>query len=157
MQDLFAQRSFTTNSPEETEALGRELAGGLKPGDVVALTGELGSGKTCFVQGLAKGLGITGYTKSPSFTIVNVYKGGKGGRGGRLPLYHIDLFRIGGGGELDGLGLEEYIYGEGVSVIEWADRAIEILPERAIVVRFSYKGETERSIEFERRGAEGAG
>lgn len=159
MQDLFAQRSFTTSSPEETEALGRELAGGLKAGDVVGLTGELGSGKTCFVQGLAKGLGITGYTKSPSFTIVNVYeggrggKGGKGGKGGRLPLYHIDLFRVGGGAELDGLGLEEYIYGEGVSVIEWADRAIEILPERAIVVRFSYKGETERSIEFERRGA----
>jgi tRNA threonylcarbamoyladenosine biosynthesis protein TsaE len=151
MQDLFTENLFNTNSPEETEALGRSLARELTPGDVVALMGELGSGKTCFVQGIASGLDIKGYIKSPSFTMVNVYEGGA------FPLYHIDLFRVSSGGELDGLGLEEYIYGDGVSVIEWADRAIGMLPERAIIVKFFYTGETQRRIEFERREAGGAG
>jgi tRNA threonylcarbamoyladenosine biosynthesis protein TsaE len=145
MQDFSGGKVFTTNSPDETEGLGRSLAERLKPGDVVALTGELGSGKTRFVQGIARGLDIKGYVKSPSFTIVNVYEGG------RLPLYHIDLYRIATGGELEGLGLEEYIYGDGVSVIEWADRAMDMLPEGAIIIKFSYKGECEREIEIEER------
>jgi tRNA threonylcarbamoyladenosine biosynthesis protein TsaE len=147
MQGFSGGKVFTTNSPDQTEELGRGLAERLNPGDVVALTGELGSGKTLFVQGIARGLDIRGYTKSPSFTIVNVYEGG------RLPLYHIDLYRIGTSGELDGLGLEEYIYGDGVSVIEWADRAMDMLPEETILVKFFYKGETERRIEFEKRDA----
>jgi tRNA threonylcarbamoyladenosine biosynthesis protein TsaE len=119
MQDFFGGKVFTTNSPDETEELGRGLAERLTPGDVLALVGELGSGKTRFVQGIARGLDIRGYIKSPSFTIINIYEGG------RLPLYHIDLFRISSSGELDGLGLEEYIYGKGISVIEWADRAMD--------------------------------
>jgi tRNA threonylcarbamoyladenosine biosynthesis protein TsaE len=153
MREFSGARVVTTNSPEETEGLGKDLASVLERGDVVALVGELGSGKTRFVQGIARGLDITGYVKSPSFTIVNVYDGA---RGGRLPLYHIDLYRIGSGGELDGLGLEEYIYGDGVSVIEWADRAFDMLPDGALVVRFVYKGETRRRIEFEKGERKGA-
>ncbi len=146
------EKVVTTNSPEETEELGKGFAGGLKRGDVVALVGELGSGKTRFVQGMAGALGIEGYVKSPSFTIVNVYDGDRvgGGGGGGFPLYHIDLYRVATGAELDTLGLEEYIYGDGVCVIEWAERALDILPDETLVVRFEYKGETRRRIEFEK-------
>ncbi|MEE9614440.1 MAG: tRNA (adenosine(37)-N6)-threonylcarbamoyltransferase complex ATPase subunit type 1 TsaE [Thermodesulfobacteriota bacterium] len=139
---------FTTGSPEETEELGEEFSKELSPGDVVGLTGELGSGKTCFTRGVACGLGIKGYVKSPSFTIMHVYEGG------RLPLYHIDLYRIGDTRELSALGLDEYVYGEGVSVIEWAEKgggSEELVPEGAVTVRFFYEGETERRIEIERR------
>lgn len=134
---------FITNSPEQTEALGRVFAGRLKKGDCVALTGELGAGKTVFTKGMAKGLGITGYVKSPSFTIICVYKGK------RLLLYHIDLYRISNTAEIEELGLEEYVYGEGVSVIEWAEKAEGLLPPNAIKVRFFYEGPTKRRIEVE--------
>lgn len=133
---------FTTESPDETEELGRRLAAALKPGDVVALTGELGSGKTRFVQGIALGLGHKGYTKSPSFTILNIYQGES------IELYHIDLYRVSGPRELDDLGLEEYIYGQGVCVIEWADRAEGALPDHALAVRFLALGESTRRIEI---------
>ncbi|MBI5598942.1 MAG: tRNA (adenosine(37)-N6)-threonylcarbamoyltransferase complex ATPase subunit type 1 TsaE [Deltaproteobacteria bacterium] len=140
---------FTTNSPEETEELGKRFASGLGKGSVVALTGELGAGKTQFTRGIAAGLGVKGYhVKSPSFTIVRVYGDG------RLPLYHIDLYRLKGASEINGLGLEEYIYGDGVSVIEWAEKAGGpsgtaggLLPEDAITIRFFYEGETKRRIE----------
>ncbi|MBI2400699.1 MAG: tRNA (adenosine(37)-N6)-threonylcarbamoyltransferase complex ATPase subunit type 1 TsaE [Deltaproteobacteria bacterium] len=138
---------YKTASPEETERLGEELALSLKEGDLVALTGELGGGKTRFVRGIAKGLGSRGFVKSPSFTIINIYEGG------RLPLYHIDLYRIGMAGELHSAGLEEYIYGKGVAAIEWADKAPEILDECRITVSFSYAGEFEREIEIRFKGA----
>lgn len=137
------KRFCETASPEETEALAAGLAGGLRPGDCVGLIGELGSGKTCFVKGLARGLGAQGYIKSPSFTIINIYEGG------RLPLYHIDLYRLSGMEEFREAGLEDYIYGNGVSVIEWVDRAPELIKDCALIVRFSYKGETLRGVESE--------
>ena len=140
---------FTTKSPEETEELGRRFAGGLREGDCVSLIGELGSGKTRFTQGIAKGLDVKGYVKSPSFTLLHIYEGG------RLPLYHIDLYRIADPRELHELGLEEYIYGEGVSIIEWGEKAEKtegLLPEGAVTVRFFYEGETKRRIEVERKG-----
>lgn len=137
------KRLYETASPDETEALAAGLAGGLRPGDCVGLIGELGSGKTCFVKGLARGLGVQGYVKSPSFTIINIYEGG------RLPLYHIDLYRLSGMKELREAGLEDYIYGKGVSVIEWVDRAPELMRDCAMIVRFSYKGETLRGVELE--------
>lgn len=138
---------YRTASPEETERLGEELADSLREGDLVALTGELGGGKTRFVRGIAKGLGSRGFVKSPSFTIINIYEGG------RLPLYHIDLYRIGRAGELHSAGLEEYLYGNGVAAIEWADKAPELLGECRITVSFSYAGENEREIEIRVKGA----
>lgn len=138
---------YVTNSPEETEALGAELAKGLlsNPGAVIGLVGELGAGKTSFVRGMARGLGATGYVKSPSFTLINIYEGG------RLPLYHIDLYRLAKAEELYAAGLEEYIYAKGISVIEWADKFPALLAQCGVTVRFSYKGEKAREIEIWRQ------
>jgi len=133
-----------THSARETEEAGRRLAEKLSAGDVLALTGELGAGKTCFTRGIARGLGIKGYVKSPSFVMVHVHD-----KGGRLPLYHIDLYRVAGPREAEELGLEEYIYGDGVSVIEWAERGGGILPEDAVRIDFFHEGGTERRIEIE--------
>lgn len=138
---------YRTTSPEETESVGEELAATLKEGDCIALIGELGGGKTRFVRGLARGLGSKGFVKSPSFTIINVYEGG------RLPLYHIDLYRIGKADEFESAGLEEFIFGKGVSAIEWADKSPELLEECGITVSFSYVSENEREIEVRLKGA----
>lgn len=135
---------YTTGSPEETEELGVKLSKELKDGDRVALVGELGGGKTRFVRGVARGLGSKGFIKSPSFTIINIYEGG------RLPLYHIDLYRIGRAEELFETGVEEYIYGKGISIIEWADKAPAVLDDCTLVVRFSHAGEERRVIEITR-------
>lgn len=108
---------------EDTFALGKKLGQNAKPGDVYTLVGDLGVGKTVFTQGLAEGLGIAEPVSSPTFTIVQVYEEG------RLPLYHFDVYRIGDVSEMDEIGYEDYFYGEGVSLIEWADLITEILPE----------------------------
>ncbi len=115
----------------------------LKAGDVVALVGELGSGKTCFVRGLAEGLGAAGSVKSPSYTIVNVYEGSG------VTLYHVDLYRIASTEEFYGAGIDELINSAAVSVIEWADRVPALLEDATVTVRFSHAGEGERLIEIE--------
>ena len=137
-------KSFVTRSPEETEALGESLAEGLSAGSVVAIRGELGAGKTVLAKGIARGLGVSGYLKSPSFTIINEYSEG------RIPLYHIDLYRLpeegaleAGGGIEDGLALEEYLYGDGVCIIEWAERAVALIPDDAVRVTITYGVESE--------------
>lgn len=112
-----------TRSPEETFAFGVRLGERAKPGQVYTLTGDLGVGKTVFTQGFAKGLGIEEPVNSPTFTIVQVYEGG------RLPFYHFDVYRIGDVEEMDEVGFEDYVMGEGVSLIEWANLIEEILPE----------------------------
>ena len=112
-----------TNSPQETFSAGRHLGEKAFPGQVITLTGDLGVGKTVFTQGLAKGLGIEEPVNSPTFTIVQVYDEG------RLPLYHFDVYRIGDIEEMDEVGFEEYVMGDGVSLIEWANLIEEILPE----------------------------
>jgi len=115
--------------PLETRRLGGVLARGLKPGDVVALTGGLGAGKTTFIQGLARGLGVKEkYLFSPTFVLIREYRG-------RLPFFHVDLYRIGDEKEAVELGLEEMFQGAGVTAVEWAERAAAILPARAIRVR----------------------
>lgn len=139
------KETYSTDSPQATEELGVELSKRLKEGDRVALVGELGSGKTRFVRGVARGLGSRGFIKSPSFTIINIYEGG------RLPLYHIDLYRISRPGEFESAGLEEYVYGRGVSIIEWADRLPELVKDSNVVVTFAHKGENEREIIIETR------
>jgi tRNA threonylcarbamoyladenosine biosynthesis protein TsaE len=136
---------FSTSSPEETTGLGRLLAERLVPGAVVALTGELGSGKTVLVQGVALGLGFDGYVSSPSFVIVNEYEG-------RLPIYHIDLYRMDGPELLDGLGYRELFWSEGVALVEWADRAGGLLPPERIDVRITIRNRSERLFVVSARG-----
>lgn len=113
---------------EETFELGRSLGEQAKPGDIYTLNGDLGVGKTVFSQGLAKGLGIAEPISSPTFTIVQVYEEG------RLPFYHFDVYRIGDAEEMEEIGYQDYFYGNGVCLIEWADLIREILPEKVIPV-----------------------
>lgn len=121
---------IVTRSPEETEAFGRQLAARLKPGDVLALTGEIGAGKTTFVRGLAEGLGVpAGSVASPSFVLVREYRG-------RIPLYHADLFRLEGMPQAASVGIEDFYEQGGVTVIEWADQVPGVLPEKYLEVRF---------------------
>lgn len=118
------EKIYETYSPEETHALGRRIGEGAKPGEVYTLNGDLGVGKTVFTQGIAEGLGITEAVCSPTFTIVQVYEEG------RLPFYHFDVYRIGDIEEMDEIGYEDYFYGDGLCMIEWANLIEEILPER---------------------------
>ena len=117
-----------TRSAEETYQLGIEIGQKAKKGQVYTLVGDLGVGKTVFTQGLAKGLEIDEPISSPTFTIVQVYDEG------RLPFYHFDVYRIGDISEMDEIGFEDYVYGEGVSLIEWANLIEEILPEGHIAI-----------------------
>jgi tRNA threonylcarbamoyladenosine biosynthesis protein TsaE len=133
---------FRTSSPEETLELGKRVGEGLKAGDVIALVGELGTGKTLFTQGLVQGLGVKGYVKSPSFALVNKYEG-------RLSVYHLDLYRLGDVNEIYELGIEEYLYGDGVCIIEWAEKAYSLLPEKYILIKFFYTSENNRKIEVQ--------
>lgn len=112
-----------SNSPEETLALGRKLGAAAKPGEVYTLLGDLGVGKTVLTQGIADGLGIMEPVSSPTFTIVQVYEEG------RMPFYHFDVYRIGDIEEMDEIGYEDYFYGEGLTMIEWANLIEEILPK----------------------------
>ena len=117
-----------TRSPEETFALGEKIGKAAVPGQIYTLTGDLGVGKTVFTQGVAAGLGITGAVSSPTFTIVQVYEEG------RLPFYHFDVYRIGAIEEMEEIGYDDYFFGEGVCLIEWAELIEEILPEKRISV-----------------------
>lgn len=132
--------SFTSNSPAETEALGRQFAGDVRAGSALALTGDLGSGKTQFVKGLVAGLDSNAAVTSPTFTIIHEYPGG------RLPVYHFDFFRLEDRQSLAQLGLDDYFFGDGLSVIEWADRFPEVVPESARWIAFETKSETQRVI-----------
>ena len=134
--------TLISNSPAETEEIGRQLAERIDLGAVLALKGELGSGKTLFVKGLVAGLGSNADVTSPTFTIAHEY------RGGRLPVYHFDFFRLEDSQSLARLGLDDYFFGDGLSVIEWADRFPEFIPEQARRILFEIKSETQRAITF---------
>ena len=127
---------WITNSAAETRALGERLAGALKPGSVVAFTGDLGAGKTAFTAGLAAGLGIADRVTSPTFTIVNEYAGG------RLPLFHFDLYRLESSDELFDIGWEDYLDRGGVCAVEWSERAEDALEAGTIRVDLR-RGETD--------------
>lgn len=113
---------YKSNSPKETENIARAFSKELKSGDVLCLNGDLGVGKTAFVQGLVKALGVNEPISSPTFTIVNCYEG-------TLPIYHFDVYRIDDSDEMYEIGFEEYVYGNGISIIEWSEKIADILPE----------------------------
>jgi tRNA threonylcarbamoyladenosine biosynthesis protein TsaE len=130
-------RTVETGSPEETWSLAAELADELGPGTVIALHGTLGAGKTCFIQGFAAALGIDEPITSPTYTLIGEYEG-------RLPLHHIDLYRLSGPVEALGLGLEEYFDVNGITAIEWAERAEGLLPPDLLHIRIEVDEATER-------------
>ncbi len=136
---------LVTHHPEETQELGRRLGGLARAGDVFLLLGDLGAGKTCLTQGIAWGLGIEEYALSPSFVIMRELHG-------RLPLYHIDLYRLDRIEESVDLGLDEYLYGRGICVVEWAEKALSIMPPERLLVRISYLSDTERHFSLEPAG-----
>ena len=137
---------LTSRSAQETRRIGAALGACLQPGDVLLLCGELGAGKTCLTQGIATGLEIEGYVRSPTFVLVSIHHG-------RLPLYHIDIYRLDNVAEVLELGLEEYLAGDGVSVIEWADKAPEAFPEASLRVTLEWVGETRRRLRIQPSGA----
>lgn len=140
---------YNSNSPKETENIAKAFSKELKSGDVICLNGDLGTGKTAFVGGLVKALGYNEPISSPTFTIVNCYEGGK------FPIYHFDVYRIEDSDEMYEIGYEEYIYGDGLTLIEWSEKISDILPlERyEITIKKNYdKHEDFREINVERIG-----
>ncbi len=136
-------QSIITRNADETATLGMRLGRLLKPGDFIALIGELGSGKTRFVQGVAAGLNVEPGrpVTSPTYSLLHIHSG-------RLPLYHFDLYRLSGDEDVEQLGFAEYFYGDGVSIVEWADRLHVEMPAERLTITFSHLGEDERRIEF---------
>jgi tRNA threonylcarbamoyladenosine biosynthesis protein TsaE len=133
----------TTFSPEETKEFGRSLAGELKAGSVVALMGPLGSGKTVLIQGICSGLGVTEFVTSPTFVIINEYPG-------KIRVYHFDLYRLENIEEFIKLGYEEYFYGEGITLIEWAEKIKGFLPPKRMEINLEILSENERKISIRR-------
>ncbi len=135
-----------SRSPEETVDFGKQLADILNPGDVIALYGELGSGKTTLVRGITRGLGVEKdcAITSPTFVLMNIYPG-------RIPVYHFDLYRLSGAADLYDLGFEEYFFGKGVSVVEWAEKAEILFPASAIRLKLTTIDEQTREIKYHGR------
>ena len=131
---------------KDTEKLGENIGQKVQPGTVIALIGDLGTGKTTLTKSIARGLGVTETVTSPTFNIIREY------RSGRLPLYHFDVYRIGDPDEMFELGYEEYFYGDGVCVVEWADIIEELLPEDAMVITID-RGASDEEREYEIEGA----
>ncbi len=135
-----AEMQYLSHSAAETRALGERMAEGLRAGDVVVLQGELGAGKSELARGIARGLGVAETVTSPSFTILNVYESG------RCPLYHFDWYRLESAEELYEMGMDEYLGGDGIAVVEWAERCPEAVPADAMRVRFEVLGDEIRQI-----------
>ncbi len=136
---------LTSHSPEQTQQLGFRIGELALPGDIFLLVGNLGTGKTCLTQGIAWGLNIQEYTQSPSFVIMRELYG-------RLPLYHLDLYRLDRIEEIIDLGLDEYLYGNGVCVIEWAEKGLSVLPAEHLLIQISYLADTGRSFRLQPSG-----
>lgn len=134
---------FVSNSLEDTQEFAKKLAKKVKPKDVIALTGDLGAGKTAFTKAFAKELGVKSTVCSPTFTIFNIYDDG------RIPLFHFDAYRLSGPDEMEQIGFDEFVYGDGVCVIEWADIVKDILPLDYISVKIEMLGENQRKFILE--------
>lgn len=123
--------AILTKGPEQTQEVGRAIVEQAQPGDIFLLTGPLGAGKTCLTQGIAAGLGVPGYVRSPTFVLTSRYQG-------RMTLHHLDLYRIGGPEEAWDLGLDEQLFGGGICIVEWADRAAEIFPPGSLWIELDH-------------------
>jgi len=136
---------LVSHSPEQTQKIGIRIGEIAVGGDVLLLVGGLGAGKTCLTQGIAWGLGIKEYAASPSFVVIRELYG-------RLPLYHVDLYRVDHEEEIVELGMDRYLYGSGVCVVEWADRGLRILPVEHLLIQISYLSDIERSFQLKPSG-----
>jgi tRNA threonylcarbamoyladenosine biosynthesis protein TsaE len=136
---------LVTYSPEETREFGKRCGELAQPGDVFLLTGDLGAGKTCLTQGIAFGLGIKEYALSPTFVIMRQMRG-------RLSLYHVDLYRLDRPEETQDLGLDDYFYGDGISVVEWAEKALGLMPPEHLLIEIEYISENQRRLRLKPEG-----
>ena len=139
------QLEIISRSPEETQKIGGQLGKLALPGDNFLLVGNLGAGKTCLTQGITRGLNIEEYAASPSFVLIKELKG-------RLPLYHVDFYRLDHLEEIADLGLDDYLYGHGVCVVEWAEKGLNLLPPEHLLIEIGYVADTERSLKFRPSG-----
>lgn len=137
-QEIF---SFLSKAPDDTLKLGKQIGRLARPGDVILLTGNLGAGKTCLTKGIALGIESGQTVQSPTFVLVREIEG-------RLPLYHIDLYRLSGLAEIENLGLDDYIYGSGLTVVEWADKGMHLLPRQHLAVKIETLENDSRLFEF---------
>ena len=135
------EATFISISPEETRAIGRIVGEHAATGDVVLLTGELGTGKTCLTQGILHGLGSDDLARSPTFVLISEHHG-------RMPLYHMDLYRVGSVEQTEELGIEEYLEGDGLTVVEWADNVPGIFPDDSLRIHIGLVSECERRLSF---------
>ena len=142
---MLTELKATISSPDEMQTLGDTLGQLSHPGDIILLTGPLGAGKTCLVQGLARGLGIRSLTPSPTFMLAREY------RQGRLPLYHIDLYRL-EFQEISDLGLDEYLYGQGVAAVEWAEKDTGLMDSGHLLIEIAYADEGVRNVRLNLNG-----
>jgi len=142
---LMNHLKLISHSPEQTQKLGVRIGELALPGDIFLLVGKLGTGKTCLTQGIAWGLGIKEYALSPSFVLVRELYG-------RLPLYHVDLYRLDHIEEIEELGLDEYLYGNGICVVEWAEKGLTVLPTEHLLIQIGYLPDTERSFQLKPSG-----
>ncbi|MBU1356402.1 MAG: tRNA (adenosine(37)-N6)-threonylcarbamoyltransferase complex ATPase subunit type 1 TsaE [Candidatus Edwardsbacteria bacterium] len=141
MADISNPSHITTSSPEDTKAFGQKLSAQLKPGQVVCLFGNLGSGKTCLAQGICRGWGVQEPVVSPSFTLLNEYTA-------RHPIYHFDLYRLKSPDELLNIGYEEYLYGDGLVLIEWPENAGSQLPQDRLDIFITIRSPEEREFKM---------
>ena len=147
LENIPARVEILSTSSSDTRRLGARLGELARAGDLFCLEGDLGAGKTCFVQGLGAGLGIRDAIHSPTFILPNEH------RGGQLPLYHLDVYRVRSAEEAIGFGLEDYLSGDGVLVIEWAEKIRAALPAERLWISFAHRGEEARAISFDAIGA----
>ena len=140
MERVAMEKKKQSNSPEETESIGQALAETLRPGTVIAFTGDLGAGKTAFVRGLARGLGITARVTSPTFTIVNEYEGG------RLPLFHFDMYRLSSAQDLFDIGWDDFLQRGGICAVEWSENVADALEDCLCVEIRRGESDTQRKI-----------
>lgn len=138
---------YESRSAEETALLGRKIGQAVKGGEIILLNGDLGVGKTVFSKGLGRGIGVKEPISSPTFTVLQIYESG------RVPLYHFDVYRIADAEEMDEIGYEDYFYGNGVCLIEWAELIAEILPSE--VIRVTIEKDLERGLDYRRITVEG--
>lgn len=139
-----AVETFTSHSHTATQAFGAQLAAQLQPGDLLAFYGDLGAGKTCMIQGICQALEVKDQVNSPTFIIINEYLGKLAGL--TIPIYHFDLYRLNSSAELEDLGAEEYFYSKGICLIEWPERAADLLPAKHSEVRLEYISADQRRI-----------